>query len=377
MDAIPPPPPAPPSPTRLQRQAVARILLAVALTALGLYVLWGFMRALLWAPVLVIATWPLYRRAETLFPPGRHNILLPTLFTLGTTLVVVVPIIVLALQLGHDGRSIAGWIADARAHGVPQPQSLQHLPAFQPQLDTWWRANLADPEGARALLGRFDRHELMTLGRSFGSQLLHRAVLFAFTLLTLFFLYREGRTVAAQLLVATDRLFGPHGERVARQIVASIHGTVDGLVLVSLGIGVLLGIGYAVIGIPHPALLGAATVIGAMLPLGSTLVLALACAIALAVGKPVLGIVVLAAAGTVVIFVADHFIRPGLIGNATRLPFLWVLLGILGGVETFGILGLFLGPATMAALILLWREWVGGATTPVQATTISRQPERP
>ena len=51
---------------------------------------------------------------------------------------------------------------------------------------------------------------------------------------------------------------------------------------------------------------------------------------------------------------------PALIGGTTRLPFLWVLLGILGGVETFGLLGLFLGPAVMAALVLLWREFTEG-----------------
>ena len=52
-----------------------------------------------------------------------------------------------------------------------------------------------------------------------------------------------------------------------------------------------------------------------------------------------------------------------LIGGTTKLPFLWVLLGILGGVGSFCLLGLFLGPAVMAALILLWREWTKGATT--------------
>ncbi len=60
-------------------------------------------------------------------------------------------------------------------------------------------------------------------------------------------------------------------------------------------------------------------------------------------------------------FAADHFIRPTLIGKTTRLPFLWVLLGILGGVETWGLVGLFLGPAVMAALMLLWREWSGAS----------------
>ena len=56
--------------------------------------------------------------------------------------------------------------------------------------------------------------------------------------------------------------------------------------------------------------------------------------------------------------IADHFIRPVLIGGATRLPFLWVLIGILGGVETLGLLGLFVGPATMAVLVMLWRELI-------------------
>ena len=61
--------------------------------------------------------------------------------------------------------------------------------------------------------------------------------------------------------------------------------------------------------------------------------------------------------GSVVVFVADHFLRPILIGGAARLPFLWVLLGIFGGLELFGLLGLFLGPTIMAVLLALWREW--------------------
>jgi predicted PurR-regulated permease PerM len=54
-----------------------------------------------------------------------------------------------------------------------------------------------------------------------------------------------------------------------------------------------------------------------------------------------------------------------LIGGATKLPFLWVLLGILGGVESFQLLGLFLGPAIMATLMLLWRELTGAPSASV------------
>jgi predicted PurR-regulated permease PerM len=165
--------------------------------------------------------------------------------------------------------------------------------------------------------------------------------------------------VTAQVLTASARLFGPRGERVARQMVASVHGTVDGLVLVGLGVGVVLGIVYYFAGVPHPVLLGALTAVAAMIPFGAPLVFGAAALVLIAAGSVVPAAVVVVA-GFVVTFAADHFVRPALIGGTTQLPFLWVLLGILGGVETFGLLGLFLGPAVMAALILLWREFTGG-----------------
>jgi predicted PurR-regulated permease PerM len=140
-----------------------------------------------------------------------------------------------------------------------------------------------------------------------------------------------------------------------------VHGTVDGLVLVGLGEGVILGIAYAVAGVPHPTLLGAATAIAAMIPFAAPVAFGLASVLLLAQGSVgwAAGIFAL---GAIVVFVADHFVRPVLIGGATRLPFLWVLLGIIGGVETWGLLGLFLGPALMAALVQLWRDWSAGDT---------------
>ena len=56
-----------------------------------------------------------------------------------------------------------------------------------------------------------------------------------------------------------------------------------------------------------------------------------------------------------VVFLADHFVRPALIGVSTRLPFLWIFLGIFGGLETFGLIGSF-GLAIMAAVMAIWRE---------------------
>ena len=196
----------------------------------------------------------------------------------------------------------------------------------------------------------------MALGRDLTSQLTHRLVLFAFTLLTVFFLFRDGENLSTQMLRASRRFFGPRGERIGRQIIASVHGTVDGLVLVGLGEGVLMGITYAIAEVPRAALLGAVTAVAAMIPFGAVVAFGLAAVLAITQGSVVAGIAVFVV-GLVVLTVADHVVRPVLIGGATRLPFLWVLFGILGGVEAWGLVGLFLGPAIMAALVLLWREW--------------------
>jgi predicted PurR-regulated permease PerM len=88
-------------------------------------------------------------------------------------------------------------------------------------------------------------------------------------------------------------------------------------------------------------------------------------AILLATQGALVAAIVVAAIGLIVLFIADHFVRPVIIGEGARLPFLWVLLGILGGVETFGLVGIFLGPALMAALVSIWRNWSADTKTDV------------
>ncbi|KAB1071489.1 AI-2E family transporter [Methylobacterium planeticum] len=337
-------------------QGTARVALVLALSALGIWILHGFLPALVWAVILAIALGPLYARAERRWPPGGHNILLPALATLLVALVFLAPLVVLGVQAAREAHDVLDFVRSAETNGIPAPDVLRHLPFGAAQATAWWTETLSHPEAGTELLHRLDNASVIGLSRNLGREVVRRSVLFGFTLVALFFLFRDGRAVASQVLIACNRLFGPRGERVARQMVASVHGTVDGLVLVGLGEGVILGIVYYFAGVPHPVLLGALTAVAAMIPFGAPLIFGIAALILLAAGSVVPAIVVVAA-GFVVTFVADHFVRPVLIGGTTRLPFLWVLLGILGGVETFGLLGLFLGPAVMAALVLLWREF--------------------
>jgi predicted PurR-regulated permease PerM len=62
--------------------------------------------------------------------------------------------------------------------------------------------------------------------------------------------------------------------------------------------------------------------------------------------------------GVAVMLAGDHFVWPTLVGNAARLPFLVALIGIFGGLQVFGLIGLFVGPVIMAALLTVWREWL-------------------
>ena len=347
---------APDGASRLQQGAKA--VLALLLAALGVWTLHRYLPALIWAAILAIAVWPLYQRALRRWPPGKHNVLLPAVFTAALGLMFIAPLLLAAIQAGREVHGVYDTIDKARTDGIPPPEWLGHLPVGSQLATNWWNQNLTNADSASALLQRARQSQFMSNGRELGAEIAHRVVLFAFTLLTLFFLFKDGDSLGNQMRRASARAFGPAGERVGRQMIASVHGTVDGLVLVGLAEGFILGIAYLATGVPHPTLFGLFTAIAAMVPFGAAVAFGIAALLLLVQGS-VVSAVVIGVLGMVVTFAADHFVRPVLIGGATRLPFLWVLLGILGGVETWGLLGLFLGPAIMAALMLLWREWAG------------------
>ena len=336
-------------------QDAARVLLPVALLAVGLYLLQNYLRALIWAVVLAVALWPLFDRTRRRAPSWLQGEIMPLLFTALVGLVFVLPFVVLGIEAVRELHDIVDFGKQAEQSGIPVPPFVGKLPYASQQISDWWNANLAHAGWAKEAMARINTESNRELGRNFGVDAIHRVVLFGFALLALFFLLKDGEAVRHQCLVASDRLFGRRGERIATQMVASVHGTVNGLVLVGLGEGVLLGVVYFFTGVPHPILFGAVTAVAAMVPFAAAIAFCLAALVLLGV-KGVVPAVIVVVAGFLVTFTADHFVRPKLIGGATKLPFIWVLLGILGGVETFRLLGLFVGPAIMAALMLVWRE---------------------
>ena len=352
-------------------QQIARVALATAVIAVGLWILADFLPALAWAAVLAIALWPLYRRMLQLLPERSDRVVGPLLGTALIGIVFIAPLVLLGIAVARESHFVIEFIAEARHNGIPVPGWIEQLHLAGPTIADWWRANLSDPAMAEELIGRVNLRTLTESVREYGGEVVHRLAIFLFTLLTLFFLLRDGGTLAERLRDLSDRLIGLRGERIARHMIAAVHGTVTGLVLVGLAEGILLGLVYFAVDLPYPASVGAVTGVAAVIPFAAPVVYSLAGLYLLVIGNTLGGIIILAF-GSVLLFVADHVVRPFLIGGAARLPFLLVLLGILGGLQTMGFLGLFLGPAVMAALVALWREW----TEPASVTAARAMPAR-
>ncbi len=346
----------------------ARLFGGLLLALIALWILHGFLRPLAWAVVLGVATWPLHRSfCCQSSGPNQRPLLSALLLTVAMGALLLGPFTYGLLQVVREADSLIQLLRTAQSEGLPPPDWLSRLPWGAEWARETWTGWLGTSAAVRESLDYLASPQLLTKTRAFAAQLVHRYVEAFFTIVALFFVYRDGSTVGEQVLALGERLFGRIGRDYVLHAVTAVRATVNGIVLVALGQGVALGFGYAVAGLQHPALLGALTVAAAFIPFAAKLVVLSSAAILLVEGHAVAG-VALIVYGVLVVLVADNYLRPALIGGAVQLPFIWTLLGILGGIETLGLLGLFLGPAVMAVLMSIWRDWIRPAT-PVTVQT--------
>jgi predicted PurR-regulated permease PerM len=178
-----------------------------------------------------------------------------------------------------------------------------------------------------------------------------------FALLTAFFTYRHGEQLAGQVTLVLERVVGDRVHGYLAAIGDTTRAVVYGLVLAALAQGFLAGIGYLIAGLQAPVLLGAVTALIALIPFGAPLIWIGASLWLIVTGDLKSGIFLIIWGAGVVSWV-DNLIRPLVISNATRIPFLLVLFGVLGGIAAFGLVGLFVGPVILAVLMAVWREWL-------------------
>jgi predicted PurR-regulated permease PerM len=343
-----------PLPLHPGARLAARTALAVTLVAAALWTALDFLPALIWASMLAIALWPLYGRAAGHFSGGPSNAS-ALLFTIAVAIVIFLPVALVTWEITQQGDALGAWIGRSRDEGIPVPDWIAHLPIVAGALDQWWRDNLIKPASAAAWLQNLHAENVV---KTFGGQLLHRVFMLFVSLIALFVILRSGDRVAGQLLATADRILGEPGEGLVEKTVDAIRGTMNGTVVVAFTEGLLICVGYLLAGVPNAAIFTVLTIAFAMVPFGAWAAFITAAVALVASGGSGIAAGAVLAWGAVVMLSGDYYFWPRLLGGAARLPFLFALVGIFGGLASFGLVGVFLGPVIMAAVLTIWREWV-------------------
>jgi predicted PurR-regulated permease PerM len=344
-------PPSTGDPSRRRRRAY----FGAAVLLVALWMARSYLAAVAWAIIIAVAIWPIYRRVPR---AGTYrDWLLPSLATLLSAVVLMMPLLLAVAELGREGQAVLEWIGRAQQGGIEVPDWLTRLPILGEYVDRWWRSHVSDPKGLGALFAGLNFEALAAWMRSFGGELAYRVLLAFLTFLTLFVLLRDGEKIGTRLLQLAEEWLGNPGERLFEKMVLAIRGVVNGTVLVAIGEGLLIGVGYWVAGLPQAALFTLLTVAFAMLPLGAWIAFTAAALMLVIQGGAWFGGASVFGWGAAIMLAGDNFVQPALIGGAARLPLVWTLIGILGGLETFGLVGLFVGPVVMAALYSICRDW--------------------
>ena len=336
---------------------VARLLLVLLLAA-GVYFFSGFVVPVLAALIIGFASWPLYSKWVKVC--GGRTTLAASAALIFIVLVLVVPLSMALYYSVNEARNLLAWLLSANRQGVAPPGWIVALPYIGESLGTYWIDFLGQPHALGSLveaisgqhIGNIYRVVLSATGNAF-----HLMLTLLFMLITLLFVYKDGHRMAGQLDVLGERVLPLRWQRFSRVIPATISATVTGMGLIAIGEGVVLGVAYWVAGVPSAVLLGVITAFMAMIPGGAPLSFTLVSLYLVGSGAPIAG-AGLFAWGAIELFIVDKTLRPRLVGGPVKLPFLPTFFGLVGGVKTMGIVGLFIGPVLMALMVALWREWV-------------------
>jgi predicted PurR-regulated permease PerM len=335
-------------------------ILVFVLAAAGLWLARAFVLQIAFAIILATAMWPLYRRLSRSATKLERGIFLPLAFTLAAALILIAPLMIVAGEAVRDSEAMAAWVTHAERSGIAPPSWLAIVPLAGHWLLLWWNHYLADPRGFAELLGKVDPGAIAAWFAFLAGEILWRIMFLAVTLLALFLTLRDGERLGETACKAAGRLYGRFGETFVSRLGEAVRGTVNGTIVVAVSEGALIGLGYAAAGILHPVVFTIATIGFALIPFGAWAAFGVAALVLILQAEAVAG-ALLFAYGSAIMLVGDNLVQPALIGNSIRLPFLWTFVGIFGGMYSFGLVGLFIGPAIMAALYLVWSDWMDGA----------------
>ncbi|ASF47553.1 calcium-translocating P-type ATPase, PMCA-type [Methylovulum psychrotolerans] len=352
-------------------QAFMPLLLLIGLILLAAWVLSGFFTSIIWAVIIAYITWPLYRRLRQRLNDNAD--LSAGLMTAAITGLIALIIFWLVAML-HNEVTMAYQSLAANFSQQPYqlPPAIRHNPWLGDYLQPWMDRLNRDRSGTVVQVLNAARQGLGQLAQwlgGVGESLLNLGLV----LVTVFFCFRDGNTVLQQVRLGLKGFLGASQALYWQTAGDTTRAVVYGLVLAALGQGLTAGIGYAVAGVEAPVLLGVVTAILAMVPMGAMLVWG-AIDLSLFLSDQWLAGLGLLLWGTLVVSTIDNVIRPLVISGAGKVPFLVVMFGVFGGLSSFGLVGLFLGPVVLSVLLAVWQAWLATQTDTVTAPPETAEP---
>lgn len=335
-----------------RRVLVAGILLGIVLLTFS--VLQPFLVPLIWGAILAYVSWPLNQRVLRL--AGGRVALAALLTTVLVTLALIVPLVWLVLLLRVEAMAAYIEVQEFLATRPVLPPALRDLPWVGATAQQLLNELAENPAALREQFVFLMEESSLEFSRLIGGVGRNVAKLF-FAVLSMFFLLRDGPRVLREVRAILEGILGPRVNDYLDAVGATTQAVVYALILGAIAQGAVAGLGYWIFGLQAPVLLGAVTVLVALIPFGAPVVWASLAIWMLVTGNlgPGIGLLLW---GLLLVSWMDNIVRPLVISNATRMPFLLVVFGVLGGVLAFGLVGLFIGPVLLAVTLAIWREWL-------------------
>jgi predicted PurR-regulated permease PerM len=330
------------------------VLALVVLVGGALIVVAPFVTALLWGGILAFCTYAPYLRLSGAL--GGHRGIAALLIVLAILVVLIGPVVYAGSAFATRMPELVHALQSRLEAGTPPlPDWISQLPLVGPRLEETWEAVATrNPEVvvrlrqlAAPLLGGALAAGLSVVQ---GIGLLILSVLFAA------FFYLSGDSLGTALRGVMRRIAGAQEPVLIALIGGTVKGVVYGILGTSLVQAVLCGAGYWIAGLPSPALLGLATFFLAVIPGGPLLVVVPGAIWLVQQAEP--GWAVFLVVWTLAVGIAiDNVLKPIIIGRSSHVPFILIILGVLGGAAAFGLLGVFVGPTLLAVAHVVLRDW--------------------
>jgi predicted PurR-regulated permease PerM len=332
-------------------------LVTAALLAAALFlILRPFLVPILWSMLLALLLFPAQQALGRRL--GGRNALTALLLTLLTAIVLIAPLPLLALAFASQTKDLFVRVQRmVTESGISGAGDLLEVPIVSRAIG--WASSIAPVDveqihgwlmsGLQTLL-----QGLVAVSGAFVVGALNALVALAIMLFLLFFFLRDGDRMLATAVRLIPMTPARRAELVDH-LAAVTRAVVFGSLLTALVQGVLVGIGFALVGLPSPVVFGAIAAVASLIPfVGTALVWVPAVGVLFLQGRWVAALF-LAAWSVAVVSSADNVVRPLFISGRAQISTLPVFLGLLGGVTAFGPIGLVVGPVVVALTLTLLR----------------------